>query len=115
MISVIMSVYNDSKYLKDSIDSILNQTFKEFELIIVDDCSTDNSLEIIKEYALKDNRVKIIENNKNLGLAVSLNKAWKEAKYDYIARIDGDDICLLDRFEKQMNYLVIPEKPIKPL
>lgn len=106
MISVIMSVYNDSKYLKESIESVLNQTYQNFEFIIVDDFSSDISLSIIKEYVKKDHRVKLIRNKNNLGLAASLNKAWKIAKYDYIARMDSDDICFKNRFSEQMNYLL---------
>lgn len=105
MISIIMSVYNNQSTISLTINSILNQTFKEFEFIIVDDCSTDNSIEIIKEYERIDNRIIFIHNDINLGLPTSLNKAIKIAKYNYIARIDGDDICMLDRFEKQIKYI----------
>lgn len=105
MLSVIMSVYNNEKTLSLTIDSVLNQTFKEFEFIIVDDCSIDNSVEIIKKYQNKDNRIIFVQNKSNLGLPISLNKTIKISKYDYIARIDGDDICMPDRFEKQISYM----------
>ncbi|HEJ0210878.1 TPA: glycosyltransferase family 2 protein [Proteus mirabilis] len=73
-ITVLMSVYNDEKYLQESIDSILNQTFKEFEFLIINDGSTDNSLSILKENAKKDPRIKLIINEQNIGLIASLNK-----------------------------------------
>lgn len=104
-ISVIMSVYDGEKYLDESIQSILNQTFKDFEFIIINDCSTDNSLYIIKQYATKDKRIVLIENEENIGLTKSLNKGLKIAKGKYIARMDADDVALSERFNKQYNYL----------
>lgn len=101
-ISVIMSVYNGEEYLREAMDSILNQTFTDFEFIIVNDGSTDNSLKIIETY--NDERIGIINNEKNIGLTKSLNKALKQAKGEYIARQDADDISLPNRFEKQMKY-----------
>ena len=101
-ISVIMSVYNGEKYLREAIGSILAQTFTDFEFIIVDDGSTDNSLEIIQSY--NDKRIRIINNEKNIGLTKSLNKALKAARGEYIARQDADDISLPSRFEEQMRY-----------
>ena len=101
-ISVIMSVYKGDKYLKEAIESILNQTFTDFEFIIVNDGSTDNSLEIIQSY--DDERIKIINNEKNIGLTKSLNKALKQAKGEYIARQDADDVSLPNRFEEQVKY-----------
>jgi glycosyltransferase involved in cell wall biosynthesis len=104
-ISVIMAVYNGEKYLAEAIESILNQTFKEFEFIIIDDGSKDNSLNIIKRYAKKDSRIIIIKNEKNMKLAWSLNKGLKIARGKYIARMDSDDISLTDRLEKQYYFL----------
>lgn len=105
LISVIMGVYNDKKFLSKSIDSILNQTYKNFEFIICDDCSNDGSWNILKKYEAKDERIKIIKNEKNLGLASSLNKCIKISKGNYIARMDSDDISIKDRFQKQIEYL----------
>ena len=105
LLSIIMSVYNNERTLKDTMNSIINQTYEEFEFIIVNDCSTDNSIEIIKEYMKNDNRIKLIENKINLGLPKSLNKAFNQSKADYIIRIDGDDICMLNRFEKQIKFM----------
>jgi glycosyltransferase involved in cell wall biosynthesis len=104
-ISIIMAVYNSEKFLNEAIESILNQAFKDFEFIIIDDCSTDNSLDIIKNYARQDKRIILIENKKNIGLTKSLNKGLKLAKGKYIARIDADDIALPERLEKQYNFL----------
>jgi len=104
-ISVIMSVYDGEKYLDESIQSILNQTFKDFEFIIINDCSTDNSLYIIKQYAKNDKRIVLIQNEENIGLTKSLNKGLKIAKGKYIARMDADDVALSERFNKQYNYL----------
>ena len=102
-ISVLMPVYNGDKYLKKSINSILRQTFDDFELIIINDGSTDLSLSIIKSY--QDKRIKIINNSKNIGIAYSLNKGLNKANGDYIARQDQDDISHPERFMCQVNYL----------
>lgn len=102
-ISVIMSVYNGRPYLKEAIRSILTQTYKNFEFIIVDDASTDDSLKYLK--SLKDQRIIIIKNKKNLGLAASLNKALQISSGNFIARMDADDISLPERFKSQLDYL----------
>lgn len=104
-VSVIMSVYNGEKYLKEAIESIFNQSFGDFEFIIVDDGSSDNTLKILKEYAKKNSRVKIIKNKNNIGLTKSLNKAIQDAKGEYIARMDADDISLPKRLEKQVKFM----------
>jgi len=104
-ISVIMGVYNGELYLKSAIDSILKQTFEDFELIICDDGSSDQSIEIIKKYMLQDKRIKLIINTENLGLAASLNKCLWEAQGEFIARMDSDDISVPNRFQKQISYL----------
>jgi glycosyltransferase involved in cell wall biosynthesis len=102
LVSVVMSVYNSEKYLKESIESILNQTYKEFEFIIINDGSTDSSLEIIKSYI--DNRIIIIDQN-NTGLAKALNNGIAKAKGKYIARMDADDISVITRLEKQLIFM----------
>lgn len=104
-VSVAMSVYNDEKFLAKSIESILSQTYTDFEFIICDDGSTDKSLEIIKKYMAMDDRIILIKNEKNLGLAPSLNKCIEKARGEYIARMDADDIAVKDRFYKQVKYL----------
>ena len=104
-ISVIMSVYNTEKYLTEAIESILNQTFNDFEFIIIDDHSTDNSSTIIKKYQNKDKRMKLINNLKNLGITKSLNRGLKIAKGKYIARMDADDISIPKRLQAQYSFL----------
>jgi glycosyltransferase involved in cell wall biosynthesis len=102
-ISVLMSVHNGENYLEEAIESILNQTYPDFELIIINDFSTDSSFEIIKKFA--DKRIVLIENDHNIGLTKSLNKGLKIAKGEYIARMDADDISEINRFEKQIDVL----------
>lgn len=101
-LSVVLSTYNEEKYIAESIKSILNQSYPYFEFIIVNDGSTDNTLQIIKSF--NDPRIVIID-KPNSGLPDSLNKGIEKAKYDWIARMDGDDIALPDRFEKQVKYI----------
>jgi len=101
-VSVVMPVYNAERFLDIAIDSILSQTFSNFEFIIIDDGSTDGSLKIIKSY--KDPRIRLIT-RPNKGLAASLNEGLAEAKGQYIARMDADDISLPKRFEKQISFL----------
>lgn len=104
-ISVIMSVYNGETYLKEAIESVINQTFKNWELIIINDCSTDSTGEILAEFSAKDERVKVYPNEVNLKLPSSLNRAISLSSGKYIARMDADDICLPDRFEKQYKFM----------
>lgn len=103
LISVIMSTYNEEKYIETSLKSLLNQTFKEFEIIIVDDASTDNTKQLIQN--LQDERIRLICNEENQGLTKNLNKALKYVTGKYIARMDGDDIAFPTRFEKQVQYM----------
>lgn len=104
-VSVIMSVYNGETYLREAIESVINQTFQSWELVIINDCSTDSTGEILAEYASKDERVKVYPNEVNLKLPTSLNKAISLCSGKYIARMDADDICLPDRFEKQYKFM----------
>ena len=109
-VSVIMSVYNGEKYLQEAIESILNQTFENFEFIIVNDAATDKTKEILECYKEKDSRIRIITNTVNIGLTKSLNKIIKRASGVYLARMDADDIALPQRLEKQVDFLrVHPE------
>ena len=102
-VSVILSVCNGELHLKEAIDSILHQTYADFEFIIIDDGSTDATLEIIKSY--NDARIKCVSNEKNIGLTKSLNRGVKEASGEYIARQDADDISLPQRLELQLHFL----------
>lgn len=102
-ISVIMPVYNGAEYLREAIQSILGQSFKDFEFLILDDGSIDDSLEIALSF--RDRRIKIFKNKQNIGIIKTLNKGIAEAKGKYIARMDADDISLSDRFALQKVYL----------
>jgi glycosyltransferase involved in cell wall biosynthesis len=104
-ISVIMPVFNGESFLPKAIESILNQTFHDFELIIINDGSTDNTNSIIEKYKVIDKRI-IVKNQENKGLTKSLNIALSMAKGKYIARHDADDISLSVRFEKQIYWLI---------
>ncbi|MCC9073929.1 glycosyltransferase [Flavobacterium sp. F-65] len=101
-ISVIMPIYNAGSFLKESIESILNQTHTDFELLLLNDKSTDNSLEIILEYKQKDSRVVVIDKQSNVGPANIRNEGILIAKGKFIALMDADDIALPNRFEKQI-------------
>lgn len=103
-ISVVMPVYNGEKYLSQSIESILNQTFKNFEFLIVYDKSTDNTESIIYDYQTKDSRIKIINGNGN-GIIGALNEGIIESKGNFIARHDADDISILKRLEIQYKFI----------
>ncbi|WP_152559969.1 glycosyltransferase family 2 protein [Hymenobacter sp. IS2118] len=102
-VSVVLPVYNVASYIKDTIESILRQSFQDFELIVLDDCSTDNTVEQL--HAFKDDRLKIIVNPKNLGRAGTDNAALQHVRGQYIAKMDGDDICHPERFALQVDYL----------
>lgn len=106
LISVIMPVYNREDYLDDSIQSILKQSYSNFEFIIIDDCSTDGSKNKIKSYVKKDKRIIFIENKKNICAAKSFKKGFNIAKGAFIARMDSDDISHKDRFKKQMRLFL---------
>jgi hypothetical protein len=103
LVSVVMSVYNDGKYVRDALESILGQSFTDFEFLIVDDGCTDNTRAIIAEY--NDRRIRLIINEQNLGLAPSLNKAIRLSDAKYFARQDADDISLPDRLSREVDYL----------
>ena len=103
VISVLMSAYNVEKYVGEAIESILSQTYKDFEFIIIDDASMDGTFSIINQY--KDNRIRVLQNEKNLGLAASLNKGLHIVEGKYMARMDADDISHIQRLEKQHNFL----------
>ncbi len=103
LVSVIMPVYNAEKYLKSAIESILNQTFSDYEFIIINDGSTDNSENIITSFS--DPRIRYHKNTQNLGLSATLNKGINFSNGKYIARMDADDISLPDRFLEQVKFL----------
>ncbi|MFZ2803655.1 MAG: glycosyltransferase [Patescibacteria group bacterium] len=102
-VSVVMSVHDGQAYLREAIDSILMQTEKDLELIIIDDASTDGTVEIIRSYV--DPRIRFLQNEKQAGLAASVNRGIREARAPYIARMDADDISQPDRLERQLAFL----------
>jgi glycosyltransferase involved in cell wall biosynthesis len=102
-VSVVMAVYNGEKYLREALDSILAQTFTDFEFIIVNDGSTDATSHIIKDF--DDDRIRLIQNELNIGLTLSLNRGLEVATGEYIARMDSDDISLPVRLAKQVAFM----------
>lgn len=108
-ISVVMSVYKEPvEWMRQSIDSILNQTYTDFEFIIINDKpDREENVQLLNEYANRDNRIRIITNEENIGLTKSLNKGISIAQGEYIARMDADDISMPERFEKQISYLAL--------
>ena len=105
-ISVIMGIYNCGKYLAEAIDCILHQTYTDWELIMCDDGSTDSTYKVAEKYSLLyPEKIILLKNNTNQGLNYTLNKCLKYAKGEYIARMDGDDLCPPDRFEKEVAVL----------
>lgn len=104
LVSVIMPSYNTAEYIGKSIQSVINQTYKNWELIIVDDCSTDNTEEMIQPF-LKDKRIIFLKNEKNSGAAISRNFALRKARGRYIAFLDSDDLWLPVKIEKQLKFM----------
>lgn len=105
IISVLMSVYNGERYVREAIESILTQTYRDFEFVIVDDGSTDHTSKILTELSKTDTRIKILTNEQNIGLTASLNKALRHARGIYLARMDADDVALSQRLEEQVTFL----------
>lgn len=104
LVSVIMPSYNTGRFIRETIESVLAQSYRNWELIIVDDCSTDNTDEVVGEY-LSDDRIRYIKNDKNSGAAVSRNRALREAKGKWIAFLDSDDLWRFDKLEKQIGFM----------
>lgn len=104
LVSIIMPSYNTDKFIAKSINSVLNQTYKNWELIIVDDCSTDKTDEVVDSF-LQDSRIHYFKNDKNSGAAVTRNRAIREAKGKYIAFLDSDDLWDPNKLEKQIAFM----------
>lgn len=105
LVSVVMPNYNSEKYIAETIHSVISQTYTNWELLIVDDCSTDNSTEIIREIQKKDNRIKLFVNESNRGAAYSRNVALREAKGKWVAFLDSDDMWIAEKLEKQISFM----------
>lgn len=105
LVSVLMPVYNVAPYVKEAVKSIQDQTYRNIEIIIIDDGSTDNTPEIVEELAAQDDRIKFYENEKNLRIVKTLNRALDLASGEYVLRMDGDDISAPDRIETKLKFL----------
>lgn len=105
VISIITPAYNSSEYISDTINSVLNQTYSDWEMIIVDDCSKDNTYQIAEMYAKKDSRVKAFKNEKNCGVATTRNIALSYATGEYISFLDSDDLWKPEKLSTQINFM----------
>lgn len=106
MVSIITPVYNCEKLLSKTIESVINQTYTDWEMLLVDDCSLDNSADIVKKYMKKDSRIKYFKLKENSGAAIARNKALKESKGRFIAYLDADDLWKNEKLEKQVNFML---------
>lgn len=104
LVSIIMPSYNTGQFIRETIESVLKQTYSNWELIIVDDCSTDDTDDVVRQY-LADNRIRYIKNNVNCGAAISRNRALREAKGKWIAFLDSDDLWFPEKLEKQIRFM----------
>lgn len=105
LVSIITPLYNSEKFIKETLESVLNQTYKNWEMIIVDDCSSDRSVEIVEKYQQKDERIKLLKNKKNLGGAGARNRGIESARGKYIAFLDSDDLWKNNKLEKQIIFM----------
>lgn len=105
-VSIITPVYNCEKYLTRTIESVQKQTYENWEMILIDDCSTDTSKEIIRKFEIFDERIKYIKNQQNSGAALSRNKGIEVARGDFIAFLDSDDVWDPYKLEKQLNFMI---------
>ena len=105
LVSVVIPAYNAEKLVGITLDSVINQTYKNLEIICVNDCSKDDTLSVLNDYAKKDNRIKVLTNEKNSGVATTRNNALKVATGEYIAFVDADDVWDLTKIEKQINFM----------
>lgn len=106
LISIVVPVYNASRFLDETIKTVLDQTYEDWELVFIDDCSTDNSQEIIKQYMKKDKRIKYFRQEQNGGPALARNKGIDESKGNFLCFLDADDLWDKDKLEKQLNFMI---------
>lgn len=111
-VSIITPAYNSAKFIKETIESVMEQTYHNWEMIIVDDCSTDSTIEVIKEFAFKDNRIKYFTNDVNQGAAICRNIGLENARGRFIAFIDSDDLWEKQKLEIQLNFMLENHFPI---
>lgn len=105
LISIVVPVYNAEKFLNDTIQTVLAQTYPNWELLLVDDCSSDGSVSIIKKFAANDDRIHLLRNEKNSGAALTRNKGIEEAKGTYLCFLDADDLWEKEKLEKQLKFM----------
>lgn len=105
LVSIITSAYNAADYITEAIESVLAQTYLNWEMLIVNDCSKDNTAEIVQSYAVKDKRIKLINLKQNSGAALARNAAIQNAKGRYIAFLDSDDLCKKEKLQKQIEFM----------
>ncbi|MGB2822166.1 MAG: glycosyltransferase, partial [Phycisphaerae bacterium] len=103
--SVLMPTYNDGRFVRQAVDSIRGQTFADFEFVIVNDGSTDDTPEILAEYARRDGRIRVLTNDRNMGIFASLNRGLDVCRGEYVVRMDADDIAIADRLERQLAVM----------
>jgi teichuronic acid biosynthesis glycosyltransferase TuaG len=112
LVSIVTANYNSEKFIPEAIESVLAQTYQNWEMIIVDDCSTDSSVEIINSYVQTDRRIKIVKLNSNVGAATARNAALELSQGRYIAFLDSDDVWYRDKLKKQINFMLGRNAPI---
>lgn len=105
-VSIITPTYNSEKYISETIESVISQTYKEWEMLIVDDCSSDSTCEIISKYIESDSRIKLVKLEKNSGAAIARNEALNKATGRFIAYLDADDIWFSDKLSKQVEFMI---------
>ena len=105
LVSIIMPSWNTGRFIAESIECVINQTYKDWELLIVDDCSTDDTDEVVSRY-LTDSRIKYLKNEKNCGAALTRNRALREARGEWIAFLDSDDLWMPEKLERQIQFMV---------
>ena len=103
LVSIIMPSWNTGRFIAESIESVINQTYANWELLIVDDCSTDNTNEVVRKF--NDDRIKFFKNEKNSGAAITRNRALREANGEWIAFLDSDDLWLPKKLEHQILFM----------
>lgn len=105
LVSIIMPTYNCAEFIEESIISVIKQTYTNWELIIIDDCSTDNTEEVVKKYCKRDSRIKYLKLDENSGAAIARNKGIEQAQGKYIAFLDSDDLWMEEKLEKQISFM----------
>ena len=104
-VSIIVPMYNAENYISDTLNGLLNQTYNNFEVVVIDDCSKDNGVKVVEEFLEKDDRIKLLKNEQNMGVASTRNKGIENAKFDWIAFCDADDVWTSEKLVKQIDLI----------